>query len=400
MILLLLSCVSEPEPPLDGPPAAGAAHRTWRGERAFRHLGRFVSAAPLVGSGPLVVSDADYNNDVTSWRLEPNAQSGPVAGAATGRLEGVSSGQFIDDLDGDGAPEVRADNGPLQEVLLFDADRPGVVTPGEAWLRGGHAALGDPWRGVVGTPDLDGDGQSDLSVTFRDRVTTWFGPLDPATFELDAPNATTLVPEGAALRGIFGLRRPSGAGALLASWDVPDDDDGQLSWVEPDQSLSEAVTIDAGTNLVAIGELDAEPGEDVLLRGVGRVEVESYTLSDTGVVATGVVVEATLGGFNASVGVGASGDFDGDGAVDLAVVLTSGAVYVLRGPLAPGTTTLDDADVQVRSGVADDDFGASLAAADVDGDGRADLLVGAPMDSGLAREGGAAYLWRGVDLFP
>lgn len=86
--------------------------------------------------------------------------------------------------------------------------------------------------------------------------------------------------------------------------------------------------------------------------------------------------------------------------MDLAVVLTSGAVYVLRGPLPPGTTTLDDAVVQVRSGVADDDFGASLAAADVDGDGRADLLVGAPMDSGLAREGGVAYLWRGVDLFP
>lgn len=139
MIPLLLACVSEPEPPLEGPPAAGPAHRTWRGERAFRHLGRFVSAAPLVGSGPLVVSDADYNNNVTSWRLEPNAQSGPVAGAATGRLEGVSSGQFIDDLDDDGIPEVRAANGPFQDVLLFRADLPGVVTAGEAWLRSATA---------------------------------------------------------------------------------------------------------------------------------------------------------------------------------------------------------------------------------------------------------------------
>lgn len=156
--------------------------------------------------------------------------------------------------------------------------------------------------GVVGTPDLDGDGQADLSVTFRDRVTTWFGPLDPTTFDLDAPSAATVVAEGEYLHEVFGLRGASGAGALLASWGVANDDDDRLSRMEPNQSLSEAVTIDAGINRVAIGELDAEPGEDVLLRGVGRAEVESYTLSDTGVVATGVVVEATLGGFNASVG--------------------------------------------------------------------------------------------------
>ncbi len=71
-----------------------------------------------------------------------------------------------------------------------------------------------------------------------------------------------------------------------------------------------------------------------------------------------------------------------------------GAVFVVRGP---STGTVDMAsDIEV----ADDDiagsFGHSLAARDIDGDGYADLLVGAPDAADGGASAGAAYLFTGA----
>ncbi|MFC0040642.1 FG-GAP-like repeat-containing protein [Actinomadura rayongensis] len=98
-------------------------------------------------------------------------------------------------------------------------------------------------------------------------------------------------------------------------------------------------------------------------------------------------------------------DFDGDGRADVAVgdtydrPWTGGAVTVHRGtPFGlGGTYTLhrDTSGVPGRA-VMEDNFGAALAAGDADGDGRADLAVGAPKtDHGGAFDAGSAYLLHG-----
>ncbi len=104
----------------------------------------------------------------------------------------------------------------------------------------------------------------------------------------------------------------------------------------------------------------------------------------------------------------AIGDLDGDGAPDLALGVPgtvdrreAGRVFVFRGPLDPVPHGPDDADLVVTGPTRGDDlFGAALAAADVDGDGRDDLVVGAELDDTGAHDAGAVSLYLGADLFP
>ncbi len=96
----------------------------------------------------------------------------------------------------------------------------------------------------------------------------------------------------------------------------------------------------------------------------------------------------------------ATGDRDGDGEPDLFVGAPfhdgSGRVYEIAGPVPVGTSAL--ADVAQRTWDAGDEneqVGSSLAAADVDGDGAADLLYGAPFNNANGLYAGSACLVLG-----
>lgn len=117
--------------------------------------------------------------------------------------------------------------------------------------------------------------------------------------------------------------------------------------------------------------------------------------------------DAILRGVEASGQAGTTvcwiGDMDGDGVGDLAVGATHvddtgsyrGAAYVVSGPFS-GEGSLADATARLLGGADEDYLGSALAApGDLDGDGLAELLVGAEREDSGGGSAGAVYLLSG-----
>ncbi|MDP2314836.1 MAG: MopE-related protein [Pseudomonadota bacterium] len=163
----------------------------------------------------------------------------------------------------------------------------------------------------------------------------------------------------------------------------------------------------AGTALWGGGDLDGDGYDDI---GVGSGGAGAWVLFGTSASASGSLSDADVrfgaeaDGDAAGADVSGGADVDGDGVADFVVsapggdraAADGGVVYVIAGPLAAGTIGLDEADAFLVLDDVDGMAGWSIdATGDADGDGIADLLVGAP---GLASDGtetGGAFLVLG-----
>jgi hypothetical protein len=93
----------------------------------------------------------------------------------------------------------------------------------------------------------------------------------------------------------------------------------------------------------------------------------------------------------------AVGDLDGDGAAEVAVgAPVGGAAYVFAGPLASGSYTTAAASATLSAASGGTRFGASVAIlADADGDSYGDLVVGAPSDPTAGTDAGVVWFFAG-----
>lgn len=158
---------------------------------------------------------------------------------------------------------------------------------------------------------------------------------------------------------------------------------------------------------IAAGALLGGPAPDVVIGApfAGPLSAdqsgEAWLFADA--VAVGPIALASPAaevgaGFGAALAIG---DFDGDGAADVAVgapgatsagLALAGRVYVFHGPGFVAVTTLD-APAPTAAAL----FGAALAAGDTNGDGRDELVIGAPNTPlGALPEVGAAYVFDGL----
>jgi len=164
-----------------------------------------------------------------------------------------------------------------------------------------------------------------------------------------------------------------------------------------------------GSGLAGAGDVNGDGFADLLLgarswsasdgRGAAFVvlgPLEGRMTADDG----RGVLEGVLEGDAAGSAVAAA-DLDGDGYAELligapGVAEGAGAVYVVVGPGPEGPRSLADAEGRVDGSGAGDGLGAQLTAeGDLDGDGLVDFIAGAAGDDRAATDAGAAFVFGG-----
>jgi hypothetical protein len=324
-----------------------------------------------------------------------------LIGEAAGDLAGTSIAG-VGDVDGDG----RAD-------LLVGAPGQGArgVSPGAAYLLLSSGALSGAGptlsladadlkivgeepadlagRGVAIVSDLDGDGRAELLIGAPGQGEG--GEDAGAAYLLLSSGAlkgrvTTLALDRADLK-LIGEREAAYAGfSVSGAGDVDGDGLAELIIGAPDHFAG----VDA-------------PGAAYLLLSAGALAWAGATLE---LAFADLRLDGEAGEDYAGSSVASAGDVDGDGLDDLIIGADghdgggdgAGAAYLLlsSGTLSSGGPTLGlgDADLTLV-GEADGDYaGYSVAGVDdAEGDGLADLLIGAPRDGVAGEDAGAATLF-------
>ena len=347
------------------------------------------------------------------------------------------------------AADSRLPVGPVGNAALFDP----VTVDAES----------DGFGNAVAAGDFDGDGIDDLAVVDQDHRSTVRIYLGQA-WTVGVHFAIKFMAESASVPLVEGAS--AGPNVVLAVGDFDHNhDDVELAVGEPGDSFSTegagAVFVldrdsngtwsvintirqgfedypgisEAGDHFgasLAVGRFDQNSLDDLAIGIPGETTTGEQNSGVVMVVYGGVAglypddAEAFYRGFNGLTGVPhadeqlgfalAAGDFDGDGADDLAVgipgatcagFVNAGSVMVLRGQLNPGGLDADGVQYwsQAMSGIEDacetnDRFGTALVAGDfsqtpIGEPDTADLAIGIPLESveGVNGAGAVAVLY-------
>ncbi len=321
------------------------------------------------GSGAVYVLGPDHSGDINATdadaALEPVILDLDLGRALS--WAGDVTGDGLDDMLV-GAPGWSGNKGA---AIIVAGPLTGVIDP----LTGNHywtgaATADEAGRSVAGAGDVDGDGFNDVLI--------------------GAWNA------GEALQGATYLLRG------------PVDSDGTLS--DADATLWGDAGYIAGLPVAGRGDIDGDGRSDIAIEAVG-VDPDFGSVGKTFVFigttwsgtttptsvrdATAIIDQADEGDTKSDIGLGLdiSADLNGDGHADLILGQpgrsgTRGGASLFFGPLE-GSMSVHDANQQLDGAYSGDGAGLSVAATDVDDDGRDDLIVGAP---GVDDNRGAIYV--------
>lgn len=298
-----------------------------------------------------------------------------LSGEAEGDDAGVSVAG-VGDVDGDGYDDVLvgaqyAGGDVGVAYLILGSESPGALDLSSADARFSGETAGD-WAGrsVAGAGDVDGDGLSDMLV---------------GAYGADDAGSACL---------FLGATAPQSSSMSSADACFPGDAGDS-----------------AGFSVAGAGDVNADGYADVLVGAYGNGDGGASAGAAFVVLGSGTPTSRALAsadgaytgqaGEHAGYSVAGAGDVDGDGFDDVligaehnsSVGSNAGAAYLVLGSGSLLSASLADVGAQFTGEAAGDSAGFSVAGAgDIDGDGYADILVGAHGNGGAT---GAAYLILG-----
>jgi hypothetical protein len=289
----------------------------------------------------------------------------------------------------------------------------------------GDSAGDQVGRAVALDGDVDGDGTDDLLIGAHQAANAGpgmacvvLGPVVAGITNLTTAADTCLSGEnasdvaGASIAYAGQANDAPGDEFLVGAfnWDSQSGTVYLISWPHADLELGSAHTLfrgaddeRAGYAVASAGDLDGNGYDDILIsahdavseQGRAYVQLSPAPLGEVDLASTSIVFQGAEDHDEAGRSIDAA-DLDGDGLPDLLIGAPGrfserGAVFVLHAPIAPGSYSVEaEADALFTGEAAGDLAGWGMAGAgDVDGDGYDDLLVGA---YGHADEMGRAYL--------
>ena len=400
--------------------AIAGEHRDW--------FGYDVSVGDINGDGQVDLLVGAPESDLDS-RFRSGAAFGflgPIDSTVTGAAQadikfrgfdvtaGIGSAVVIQDVNGDnvadflisseelGVDDTRHESG-LTYVVLGPIAASGTSVElndqtSDFRLLGPHRNY-NSGKGLA-AGDINNDSVIDVAVgapggygSRKGGLEVLLGPLDGTDFDLRDGGDLTLI---GSVGSIGDTRNGNAAGASIAIGDLNND----------------------GINDIAINSRSADVGDienagetHVIFGPLNPSELESLvTEGDEGGVPIEALVDVTLQGNqvkdNSSESSLAIGDLNGDGANELIVgslqsdasgIRAAGAVFIMQGPIQAGVYDLESsADVVIEGDSPIDSLGSGVDVGDLNGDGLADLVLGANFaDPEEVEDAGIAYIMFG-----